>query len=121
MVESVGVPDEKQQSRIQIERLSSRGDALYESCVFLLLPVEKVFEIVQKRRLVQNPLLCQGMQVVRVREGLDEFQLKLEANAIRCLGLVDGRLRHSTWVLEISVGTERSFSYSRYGLNFAYP
>lgn len=52
VVESVGVPDDKPKSRIQIERVSGWGDALYESCVFLLLPIKKVFEIVQKSRLV---------------------------------------------------------------------
>lgn len=118
VVESVGVPDERRQSRIQIRRALSREDALYESCVVLLFPVEKVLEVVQKSWLIQNSLLCQGMQVVRVRESLDEFQLKLEANAIRCLGLVDGRLRHSArskrWHVKIR-------SHPRYGLSFAYP
>lgn len=73
-----------------------RGDALYESCVFLLLPVEEVLQIVHKCRLVQNALLCQGMQIVWVRKSLDKFQLKLEANTIRCLWFVNGNLRHFT-------------------------
>ena len=82
-----------------------RRDALYESCVFLLLPIEKVLQVVHKRGLVQNALLCQGMQIVRVCKSLDKLQLKLEANTIRCLGLVNGGLRHFTWTCEVSVDT----------------
>ena len=87
---------------------SVRGDALYESRVFLLLPVEEVVQVIHERGLVQNALLCQGMQIVRVGESLDEFQLELEADAVRCLGLVNRHLRHpclgarsKRWYLEI--------------------
>ena len=76
------------------ERESDRGHALYESCVFLLLPVEKIVQIIHERGLVQNALLRQGVQIVWVCESLDELQLKLKSDAIRSLGLVDGYLRH---------------------------
>jgi len=63
-------------------------------------------EVIHERGLVQNTLLCKGMQIIRVRESLDEFQLELEADAIRCLGLVNGRLRHFYLdICEVSVGS----------------
>jgi len=90
VMEGVGIPD----GRINHELGSARGDALYESRVFLLLPVEEVVQVIHERGLVQNALLCQGMQIIWVCEGLDEFQLELEADAVRRLGLVNGYLRH---------------------------
>lgn len=97
-------------------------DVLYKSCVFLLLPIEKVLQIVHKRRLVQNALLRQGMQIVWVRKSLNEFQLKLEANAVRRLGLVNGNLRHFTRIYEVGVGTQGFLSCSLYAfaLSLAY-
>ena len=46
-------------------------------------------QVIHERGLVQNALLRQGMQIIWVRKSLDEFQLELEADAIRRLGLVN--------------------------------
>jgi len=104
-MEGVGVPGERCQSRPR----AVRGDALYKSCVFLLLPIEEVVQVIHECGLVQNTLLCKRMQIIRVCESLDELELELEADPIRCLGLINRRLRHLDLdICEVSVGTWRS-------------
>lgn len=52
--------------------------ALDKSRIVFLFPVEKVLQIVDKSRLLQNVLLSQGMQIKRVSKSLNKLQFKLK-------------------------------------------
>ena len=62
-----------------------------ESSIILLLPIQEVFQKVDKCRLIDYALLGKRMKIVRIRKRLHKFELELKARETRIVVLFGRR------------------------------
>ena len=72
------------------ERGAARTCLLYETCIVLLFKILQIGQKVDECRLFKDVLLCEGVQIEWICQGLHKFQLQFKSSSIQSFRVILG-------------------------------